>query len=238
MASENTNEIKIPGLVYHIAAQTGRSLIQRDIKQRPFMPAGPMFFTFSYWIFQTGALLGYGLRGHIGIIAKLVFEPGADTAEVGLYLKEEGRALLSKSGEPESLVDLYLVPLLASVGIDYNDKEFIVGSKSGWVNEKQYDMDILDKNAYLALRQGLAVGYACADVFEKCWQGTYAPKSREEWDEAYKNGMVDSPTQEILEFKSEVWRALGEAAEWAEKNKESGLTAGELEEMRGWAGHT
>ena len=201
MASENSNEIKIPALVYHFAAQTGRSLIQRDIKQRPYMPAGPMFFSFSYWLFQTGALMGYGMRDDIKKISRLAFE-GASRQEVEYYLKNESEELLLKSKTPpQNLLDLYLVPLLASVGIDFHDKEFIGGEKSGWVNEKQYDMDTLDKNAYLAFRQGLAMGVCHPEVFERCWQGTYAPKSKEEWDEAFKKGMVSSATQEILSFK-------------------------------------
>ena len=232
MTDETPNKKTIPPLAYHFAQQTGRSLIQRDIKQRPYMLAGPMFFTFSYWLFQTGGLAGFGLKDHAELISKLFFEPGANPKEVELYLKLESAELLSKAKkEPATLLELYLVPMLSSVGIDFHDKEFIDGSKSSWVSEKQYDMDTLDKNAYLALKQGLAMGYCHSDVFEKCWRDTYAPKPKEEWDNAFKDGIVSSPTQEILLFPDEVSRVLREAAEWAGKDKESGVSQGEIEEI-------
>jgi hypothetical protein len=233
----NSNKSSIPPMVAWFAARTGSRLIQRDIRQRPYMLAGPMFFTFSYWLFQTGGLLGFGLRGHIEIISKLIFEAGADTGEVLRYLEGESAALISKSkNEPVSLLELYLVPLLASVGIDFYDKEFIDGKNSGWAAEKQYDMDTLDKNAYLAFRQGVSIGYCHPAVFQSCWQGTYAPKSKEEWDEAFKKDIVDSPTQEILRFEDEVSRVLAEVAEWAEKNKDAGISKSEIEEIRRMAG--
>ena len=230
----NSNKSTIPPMVAHFAQQTGHDLIQRDIKQRPYMLAGPMFFVFSYWLFQTGGLLGFGLRGRIGIISRLAFEPGAAAKEIEQYLSDESAELLSKAkSPPSSLLELYLVPLLASVGIDFYDKEFIEGEKSGWAGEKQYDMDTLDKNAYLAFRQGVAMGYCHPDVFRRCWQGTYAAEPKEKWAEAFKKGLVDSPTQEILLFPDEVSRVLFEVAGCAEKNKEAGMSKGEIEEIRG-----
>jgi hypothetical protein len=231
MTEETPNKKIIPPLAYHFAQQTGRGLIQRDIRQRPYMLAGPMFFSFSYWLFQTGGLLGVGLNRHIGLISKLLFE-GTAAKDLERYLGEESALLLSKSkGEPATLLELYLVPPLSSVGIDFHDKEFIDGTKSGWAGEKQYDMDTLDKNAYLALRQGVSIGYWHPDLFESCWKGTYAPKPKEEWDQAFKSGVVSSPTQEILHFPDEVSRLLTEVAEWAGRDKESGIPQSEIEEI-------
>jgi hypothetical protein len=56
-AEANSNKSTIPPLAAHFAQQTGHDLIQRDVRGRPYMPAGPMFFVFSYWLFQTGGLL-------------------------------------------------------------------------------------------------------------------------------------------------------------------------------------
>src|SRR5271157_6049325 len=115
-AEANSNKATIPPLAAHFAQQTGHDLIQRDMRGRPYMPAGPMFFVFSYWLFQTGGLLGFGLKGHIGIISRLVFEPGADAKDVEQYLSDESAELLSKTKSPlNSLLELYLAPLLASV---------------------------------------------------------------------------------------------------------------------------
>ena len=201
------------------------------------MLAGPMFFIFSYWLFQTGGLLGYGLQKKIGLLTKLLFETGADPAEVERYLGEESAGLLAKSkSPPTSLLELYLVPLLASVGIDFHDQDFIDGNKSSWAAEKQYDMETLDKNAYLALRQGAALGYLHPDIFRKGWEETYAAESKEEWAEAFKKGLVDSPTQEIVLFPDEIFRVLTETAEWAGKNRESGLSKSEIEEISRIAG--
>ena len=178
-AEANSDKPMIPPLAAYFAGQTGHDLIQRDIKRRPFMLAGPMFFVFSYWLFQTGGLLGFGLKGRIGVISKLMFEPGADPQEVAQYLSGESAALLAKpKTPPSSLLELYLAPLLASVGIDFYDREFIDGEKSSWAAEKQYDMDTLDKNAWLALRQGVAMGYTHPDVFRKCWEKTICPRTR------------------------------------------------------------
>jgi hypothetical protein len=225
-SSKNT----IPPLAAHFAQQTGHDLIQRDIKGRPYMLAGPMFFIFSYWLFQTGGLIGFGLRQHIGIISKLVFGPDADAKETERYLSDESAALLSRAGkEPVSLLELYLAPLLASVGIDFYDREYIEGKKSSWAAEKQYDMDTLDKNAYLALRQGMAMGSCHAILFEKCWKATYAAEPEKKWLEAYANGVVDSPKQEILLFPDEASSVLGEVAEWAKKSRESGIIKSEIE---------
>jgi len=227
----------IPPLAEHLAQEAGHDLIKRDIRQRPYMLAGPMFFIFSYWLFQTGGLLGYGLQKKIGLLTKLLFETGADPAEVERYLGEESAGLLVKpKAPPSSLLELYLVPLLASVGIDFHDKDFIDGDKSSWAAEKQYDMETLDKNAYLALRQGAAVGFRHPGTFRKCWEETYAAESKEEWAEAFKKGLVDSPTQEIVLFPDEVSRVLREAAEWAGKDKESGLSKSETEEVGRTAG--
>ena len=227
----------IPPLAEHLAQEAGHDLIKRDIRQRPYMPAGPMFFVFSYWLFQTGGLLGYGLQKKIELLTKLLFEAGADPKDVGQYLIDESAGLLAKpKSPPTSLLELYLVPLLASVGIDFHDKDFIDGSKSGWAAEKQYDMETLDKNAYLALRQGAAIGFLHPDIFRKCWEETYAAESKEEWAEAFKKGLVDSPTQEIVLFPDEVSRVLRETAEWAAKDKESGLSKSEVEEINRIAG--
>ncbi len=104
----------IPPLAEHLAQEAGHDLIKRDIRQRPYMLAGPMFFIFSYWLFQTGGLLGYGLQKKIGLLTKLLFETGADHAEVERYLGEESAGLLVKpKAPPSSLLELYLVPLQA-----------------------------------------------------------------------------------------------------------------------------
>jgi hypothetical protein len=231
--TENTPKKSIiPPLAEHFAQQSGHDLIQRDLHQRPYMLAGPMFFVFSYWLFQTGGLLGYGLKGRIEIISKLLFDLGADPKDVEQYLGDESAALLAKpKSPPASLLELYLVPLLASVGIDFHDKEFIEGKKSSWSSEKQYDMDTLDKNAYLALRQGVAMGFLHPDVFRQCWEKTYAAESKEEWAEAFKKGLVDSPTQEIVLFPEEVSRVLGEVAKWSQTQKDAPVSKDEIEEI-------
>ncbi len=222
----------IPPLAEYFAQQAGHDLIKRDIRQRPYMLGGPMFFIFSYWLFQNGGLLGFGLRGRIELITKLLFEPGATTKGVKQYLSDESAELLSKpKSPPDSLLELYLVPLLSSVGIDFHDKEFIDGDKSSWAAEKQYDMETLDKNAYLALRQGVAMGFHHPEIFRKCWEKTYAAESKEEWAEAFKKGLVDSPTQEIVLFPDEVKKVLSEMADWAMKDKETGLPESSLEEI-------
>ena len=222
----------IPPLAEHLAQEAGHDLIKRDIRQRPYMLAGPMFFVFSYWLFQTGGLLGYGLQNKIELPTKLLFEVGADPKEVERYLSDESAGLLAKhKTPPASLLELYLVPLLASVGIDFHDTDFIDGDKSSWAAEKQYDMETLDKNAYLALRQGAAVGFLHPDIFRECWEETYAAESKEEWAEAFKKGLVDSPVQEIVLFPDEVSRVLRETAEWAGKSKESGFSKSEVEEI-------
>lgn len=232
MTDKSPQKRKIPPLAEHLAQEAGHDLIQRDIRQRPYMLAGPMFFIFSYWLFQTGGLLGYGLQKKIVLLTKLLFEAGADPKEVERYLGAESAGLLAKpKTPPTSLLELYLVPLLASVGIDFHDKDFIDGEKSSWAAEKQYDMETLDKNAYLALRQGAAVGYLHPGIFRKCWEETYAAEPKEEWAEAFKKGLVDSPTQEIVLFPDEVSRVLSETAEWVGKNKKSGLSKSEIEEI-------
>jgi hypothetical protein len=226
----------IPPLAAHLAQQTGCSLIQREMNGRPYMPAGPMFFIFSYWLFQTGGLLGYGLKEHPAVISRLLFGE-ADPTEVAEYLHDESDDLLTRlKGSPKNLVDLYLAPLLASVGIDYHDKAFIEGDKAGWASEKQYDMDTLDKNAWLALRQGVATGYKQPEVFKWCWEATYAAEPVEQWKAAFKKGLVDAPEQEILLFGDEVARVLRETADWAEKHKETGVLQSDIDDMRRIAG--
>jgi hypothetical protein len=49
--------------------------------------------------------------------------------------------------------------------------------------------------------------------------------------QAFKSGVVSSPTQEILQFPDEVSRVLLEAAEWAGKDEESGLSKSDIEEI-------
>jgi hypothetical protein len=65
----------------------------------------------------------------------------------------------------------------------------MIGHKSGWAREKQYNLSTVDKYSYLSVKQGVSIGYCYPDMFHNCWLETNKKASKEEWAEAFNEGL-------------------------------------------------
>jgi hypothetical protein len=227
MAPQGDSENAAPTIVAYFAAMPLSQLMQQDSDGKRYLLMGSMYFSLFYWLFLSGGLIGFGLRNNPELLFKFLFHPKTeeDFVWINKYFKDTGNALISEyaggfltytksEAGPTNINDLFVVPSLLRVGIDLRDGEFFIGEKRDWIKEKEYDFEVVDKYSYLSFRQGVSLGYCYPDIFQRCWLGSNIGPSKDKWEEAFKLGIVDSPTQETLYFPEQVSRALLDVVDW------------------------
>ena len=191
--------------------------------EKKYIRLGPLYLSVMGWMFQCGGILGYGLRGHSVILAKLIGIP-ADRAndyvqnELGKLAADQ---LAKVSGKNKTLTDLFLHPVLAEEGY-----ELTPGAK--WINTRIYNEEDIFLYAQIALQQGMAVSFHFPKDFRIYWVNSFKPKPQKEWDEAYRRGIVATPQQKTLILEDEVQNTLADAIDWVRESAPAQLTSNEL----------
>jgi len=193
----------------------------------PYIRQGPLLFTVGGWMFQCGSLLGYGLKDNPLILAKLLGIP-ANRAEE--YVRDVLKELASKqleqaSGRDTTLSQLYLFPTLAKAGYELTPE-------AKWIDVKIKEDEMIFNFVNIAFQQGAAVGFHLPKEFQACWANTFKPRPEDEWDEAYRMGIVTTPQQDILILEDEVRNVLADSADWIEENVPTQLTRQEISTLR------
>jgi len=80
----------------------------------------------------------------------------------------------------------------------------------------------------LACQKGVAISYHYPEDFRGYWLNTFEQKPQEEWDEAYRLGVVNTPQQDILILEDEVRSTLAGAIDWVREIVPSQFTPSEL----------
>jgi hypothetical protein len=181
-------------LAIHFGVPLLQQFAEKGFFGKPFVRVGPMFTSVCPILFQTGALLGYGLRGYPGILGCLFVARRANAASYVLesWKKEASDFLARIQGTPSNLHELYVVPTLITIGVDLNDPKFMTGSRSKWIKEK-IKLEGVNEITLFELMKGVAVGYHHSELFRSCWEGTYRQRPEGEWEEAYRFGVVSTP---------------------------------------------
>lgn len=188
-----------------------------------YIRLGPLLTAYGGWMFQAGGTLGYGLRDHPVILGKLLGVP-ADRANdyVGDTLQGLATSQLAQtSRDDQTLADLFLFPELAQSGY-----ELTPGAE--WINIKVHDTERIWKFAQIAFQKGVAIGFHFANDFRIHWANTFRQRPQEEWDEAYRRGIVTTQQQEILILEDEARNALAGALGWVVGSAPTQLTSDEL----------
>lgn len=196
-----------------------------------YIRLGPLFTAYGGWMFQAGGTLGYGLRDHAVILGRLLGVP-ADRANdyVGDTLQELATSQLAQSSSSDqTLAHLFLFPELAQWGYELTPG-------ANWINIKVHDTERIWEFAQIAFQKGAAIGCHFADDFRIHWANTYRQRPQEEWDEAYRRGIVTTQQQEILILEDEARNALAGALGWVRGSAPTQLTSDELSTLEELAG--
>jgi len=176
---------------------------------KKYIRLGPLIITVGGWMFQCGGTLGYGFRDYPVILTKLLGVP-SDNANKFIqdYLQKLADDLLRQvTGQDKTLTDLFLYPTLAQSG-----HELTPGAK--WMDTKVNDQEWTWKFIQITCQQGVAVSFHFPEIFQTCWINTFKQKPQEEWDEAYRLGVVSTPQQDSLILEDEVKNTLSGAVDW------------------------
>jgi len=191
---------------------------------KPYTRLGSLFISAGYWLFQSGGALGYGLRGHPVILGKLLGSPpksaGNYVQEVLLNLASE--QLTQASGKDKNFFQLYLIPTLAEYGYELSLED------KSWLTKKQDFNEAISQFMQIIFQKGVSVGFNFPEELSTYWNETHSQRTKEEWAEMYKRGMVSSPQQDTLKLQDEVSVALTSAADWVRERAPTQLTAKEL----------
>ena len=193
---------------------------------KKYIRLGPLFLTVGGWMFQAGGTLGYSLRDHPVILAKLLGVP-ADRANE--YVQNTLRNLATNqlaqtSGKDKTLADLFLFPTLAQSGYELTP----TAKFAKWVNIKVHDMQKIWEFVQTAFQKGVAISFHFPKDFQIYWTNTFKPRPQKEWDEAYRLGIVTTQQQDILILEDEASNALAGVIDWVRASVPTRLTADEL----------
>jgi hypothetical protein len=193
---------------------------------KKYVRLGSLFLTAGGWMFQAGGTLGYALRDHPVILGKLLGVP-ADRANDYVQRTLHGIAigqLAQTSGKDKTLADLFLFPTLAQ-----SRYELAPAAKfAEWVKIKVHDMKKVWEFVQTAFQKGAAISYHFPEDFRTYWANTFKPRPQEEWDEAYRRGVVNTPQQEVLILEDEADNALADVMNWVRVRAPTQLTSDEL----------
>ena len=212
-----------PSVAEMFAGMSVPKVTEEGLFGGPYVRQGPLLITVGGWMFQCGSVLGYGLKDNPLILGKLLGIPAEHAEE---YVQDVLQKLASKqlaqaSGKDTTLSQLYLFPTLAEAGY-----ELTPGAK--WIDVKIKEDEMIFNFSNIAFQKGAAVGFHFPKKFQVYWANTYKPRSEDEWDEAYRMGIVTTPQQNILILEDEVCNVLADSADWIKENAPAQLTRQEI----------
>ena len=193
----------------------------------PYVRQGPLLLTVGGWMFQCGSLLGYSLKDNPLILGKLLGIPAERAEEYvrDVLQKIASNQLAQASSKDATLHQLYLFPTLREAGY-----ELTPGAK--WIDVRIKEDEMIFNLVNIAFQKGAGVGFHFPKEFQVYWANMYKPRSEDEWDEAYRMGIVNTPQQNILILEEEVRNVLADSADWIEENVPAQLTRQEISTLR------
>jgi len=180
-------------LTTYIAQVALTPIINKRLIGKPYVLMGQFFFR-SQLIFESGMLLGYRYRNRILDFAKLFTTPGKEEDFVSYshgLIKEH----VDKLTKAESLMDIYLMPELERLKID-----FFIGLPK--IAMRKIDFEKVFQNAEFAAAKGVVFGCYYPNLTEQLWKNTYeTPTDIKSLNEFIQAGLIidDTPKQISIE---------------------------------------
>ena len=210
-----------------LIALLGSPAFERATEKRlfgkPYIRLGRLVFMVGLWVFQRGALLGYGLRSEPIILGKLLGSPLGQELSFVLTLREDAEGRLRETPADEfNFFQMYAVRVLRYMGIEYPT----------WPPNKALDRKCDSTQAYTlasgAFLGGAAVGHHFPDEFKACWENSNGIRPAEEWQAARAAGLDLPETQEENPLEEYLSLVMQITAAWASEYAAQRFSSDEL----------
>jgi hypothetical protein len=174
-------------LIGLLAQPAFQQVAEKSFLGKVYIRLGRLIFVVGDWVFQRGALIGYGLRGEPVILGKLLGAPHGQELSFVLSLKKGAEDRLRQTpAEDFNFQQMYAVQELKGMGIEYPTWP---PSKA---LERKCDSPQIMSLATSSFAAGAAFGHHFPDEFRACWGNSYRLRPDEEW-QAMKDAGLELP---------------------------------------------
>jgi hypothetical protein len=152
--------------------------LKTDVDDKSYVEYGPFFCVVLSFIYESGALLGFGLRNNVELLTKLLKLNNPSSSDTIAAFKKIGNDYLSGlEGEPCTLADIWVTPTLKKAGLylDKNIKDFRKKIKEMTRKSHQpiYDLQYIADYSQIAFFSGASIGCFYSNLFKRCWNEYY-----------------------------------------------------------------
>lgn len=194
-----------------LASPAPEQAAEQRLFGKPYIRLGKLVFMVGLWVFQRGALLGYGLKRKPVILGRLLGSPVGRELPFVLSMREDAESRLRATPADEfNFLEIYAFKELRLMGIV--DAFAWPPSKP---MERKCDLTQAYRLAALAFKDGAAVGYHFPDKFKECWENSNRTVPAEEWQRARSAGLHIPETQEENPLEDALSLVMQITAAWA-----------------------
>ncbi len=197
-------------LAFHLASPAFQRVQQKRLFGKPYIRLGPLVFTVGGWVFEQGALLGYGLKRQQEILAKLLGSPIGDELSFIRSIRNEAETRLRETpADKFNLFEMYVARELRLMGID------LPTSSPNKALDRKCDPLEVNVRVRSALKAGAALGRHFPEQFQACWENSHPILPAAEWQEMRAAGLGLPETQQENPLEEHLSIVLGITAAWA-----------------------
>jgi len=220
-------------LVYLLASPSLERAAEKRLVGKPYFRLGRLVFMVGSWVFQRGALLGYGLKNEPEILGKLLGSPSGEELSFVHSMRRDAETWLQEAPAYEfSLFQMYMSRELRLMGIDY----------AAWppnkALERKCDPLEVDTLVRSAFKAGTAVGHVFPARFQACWENTFRIQPAQEWETARAAGLGLPEMQEESPLEEHLSVVLQITAAWASEYGAQRFSSDELAALARMAADT
>jgi len=207
--------------------QVWSAVVEKGLFGRRYIRLGPVFLTLGGWCFQQGGALGYGLKGHAGILGKLLgAEAGREEETIRSFRDLAESHLKEAEYRDKNFFELYARSQLQGLGIDVTQLPLDKAINEQWSISQASDV------MKIAIVSGAALGYHFPDTFKEYGEETYRLRPDNEWQKLRTMGVALADYQSERPLNDEVTLLAEFAVQWAEQVSQNVMENSEISVLK------